>query len=387
MKEILLIKYGEIILKGLNRHIFEDRLLANIRKAINYRAEVYKSLSTVYAEPKEGEDIDDIAKKITKVFGIISVAKVAVADKDITEICKTAAEYLKDSLSKYKTFKVETKRADKKFPLKSPQISAEVGGKLLETCPHLKVDVINPEITVFTEVRDKNAYIYAEKMKGPGGMPTGSSGKGMLLLSGGIDSPVAGYVMAKRGMTLEAVHFFSHPFTSEQAKQKVIDLAKILASFAGDIKMHVVPFTEPQLQMREKCPAEFLTILMRRMMMTIADKIAEKSGALALITGESLGQVASQTLEAIYITDACSNRPCFRPLIGMDKEDIVKISRDIDTYETSILPFEDCCTIFVPKHPATRPKTESILAAEKELDFDNLVEIAVSNTETFIVRP
>lgn len=381
MKEIILIKYGEIILKGLNRHIFEDKLVGNIKKAVGDSAHVYKSLATIYAEPREGADIDELIAKIRNVFGIVSIARAAVCEKELSDICAAAAEYLKDELSAVKTFKVETKRADKKYPLKSPQISAEVGGALLDAFKNLSVDVKNPDLIVNVEVRESAAYVYGGRIRGRGGMPTGTAGKAMLLLSGGIDSPVAGYMIAKRGATLEGIHFFSHPFTSELAKQKVLDLARELKGFTGSLRVHIVPFTQPQLQMREKCPAEHLTLIMRRMMMMIASEIAKKQGALCLVTGESLGQVASQTMEALAVTDDAASLPCFRPVIGMDKEDIVAIARDIGTFETSILPYEDCCTIFVPKHPTTRPKLEKILASEALLDVETLVRDAVEGTE------
>ena len=381
MKEIILIKYGEIILKGLNRHIFEDKLVGNIKKAVGDSAHVYKSLATIYAEPREGADIDELIAKIRNVFGIVSIARAAVCEKELSDICAAAAEYLKDELSLVKTFKVETKRADKKYPLKSPQISAEVGGALLDAFKNLSVDVKNPDLIVNVEVRESAAYVYGGRIRGRGGMPTGTAGKAMLLLSGGIDSPVAGYMIAKRGATLEGIHFFSHPFTSELAKQKVLDLARELKGFTGSLRVHIVPFTQPQLQMREKCPAEHLTLIMRRMMMMIASEIAKKQGALCLVTGESLGQVASQTMEALAVTDDAASLPCFRPVIGMDKEDIVSIARDIGTFETSILPYEDCCTIFVPKHPTTRPKLEKILASEALLDVETLVRDAVEGTE------
>ena len=378
MKEIILIKYGEIILKGLNRHIFEDKLVRNIRQSIGNAARVYKSRATIYAEPAEGEDVDVLVQKIMKVFGVVYVIRAAVCEKDMESICKTVLSYVR--LEGYKTFKVETKRADKTFPLPSPEVSAELGGRILESNPALSVDVRNPEITVHVEIREAGAYVYAGKQKGPGGMPTGSAGKVMLLLSGGIDSPVAGYMMAKRGTSMDAVHFFSPPFTSEKAKEKVLDLARILAGYTGGMRVHIVPFTEQQLQMKAKCPQEHLTILMRRMMMKIACRIAEKTGAGAVVTGESLGQVASQTLEAIGVTDACATMPSFRPLIGMDKEDIIAIARKIDTFETSILPYEDCCTIFVPKHPTTKPRLDKILESEALLDTEALIEKAIEET-------
>ncbi|MBE7025435.1 MAG: tRNA 4-thiouridine(8) synthase ThiI [Ruminococcaceae bacterium] len=378
MQEIILIKYGEIILKGLNRHIFEDRLVSNIRKAVGDGARVYKSRATIYAEPQEGADVDALIQKILHVFGIVYAVRAAVCEKDLKTIGEKVLSYI--NLTGKKTFKVETKRADKTFPLKSPEISAEIGGIILEKYPHLAVDVRNPEITVNVEIREAGAYIYADKIRGQGGMPTGSAGKVMLLLSGGIDSPVAGYMMARRGTVMDAVHFFSPPFTSEKAKEKVLDLARILARYTGGMRVHIVPFTKQQLQMKAKCPAEHLTILMRRMMMQIACRIAAESGAGAVVTGESLGQVASQTLEAIGVTDACATMPCFRPLIGMDKEDIIAVARRIGSFETSILPYEDCCTIFVPKHPTTKPRIEKILESEALIDVEGLIQKAIEET-------
>ncbi len=378
MKEIILIKYGEIILKGLNRHIFEDKLVKNIRDAVGEEARVYKSRATIYAEPREGADVDGLMQKIMRVFGIVYVIRAAVCEKDMESIGKTVLSYV--NFAAGKTFKVETKRADKTYPLKSPEVSAEIGGVILSAHPALRVDVRAPEICVNVEIREAGAYVYANKLKGPGGMPTGSAGKVMLLLSGGIDSPVAGYMMARRGTCMDAVHFFSPPFTSEKAKEKVLDLARILARYTGGMRVHIVPFTEQQLQMKAKCPAEHLTILMRRMMMRIACEIAKNTNAGAVVTGESLGQVASQTLEAIGVTDACASVPCFRPLIGMDKEDIIAMARKIDSYETSILPYEDCCTIFVPKHPTTKPRLEKILESEALIDTEGLIKKAIEET-------
>ncbi len=378
MKEIILIKYGEIILKGLNRHIFEDKLVHNIRIAVGNDAHVYKSRATIYAEPAEEADVEEIVQKIMRVFGVVYVIRAAVCEKDLDSIGRTVLSYV--SLSSAKTFKVETKRADKTYPMRSPEISAEIGSRILEAHPHLGVDVRNPEICVNVEIREAGAYVYADKQRGPGGMPTGTAGKVMLLLSGGIDSPVAGYMMAKRGTCMDAVHFFSPPFTSEKAKEKVLDLARILSRYTGGMRVHIVPFTEQQLQMKAKCPAEHLTILMRRMMMRIACEIAKNSHAGAVVTGESLGQVASQTLEAIGVTDACATMPCFRPLIGMDKEDIISIARKIGSYETSILPYEDCCTIFVPKHPTTKPRLDKILASEALIDTEGLIKKAIEET-------
>lgn len=389
MNEIILIKYGEIILKGLNRHVFEDKLVNNIKNVVGDMAKVYKSRATLYAEPLEDSNIELIVNKIRKVFGIVSVTRAAVSGRDLQDIAQNACVYLEKTLSDAKTFKVETKRADKSYPIKSPEISREIGGEILSYYPHLKVDVINPQVLVNIEVRENGAYIYAdsEKISGPGGLPTGSAAKAMLLLSGGIDSPVAGYMIGKRGAVIEGIHFFSPPFTSKQAKQKVLDLAQILTEYTGAMKVHIVPFTKPQLQMRENCPEEHLTLIMRRMMMKIASIIAKRENAACLITGESVGQVASQTIEALSVTDDAADRLCLRPLIGMDKEEIVAIAKNIGTFDTSILPYEDCCTVFVPRHPTTRPKLEAIKQSEANLDFDALVSEAIEGTETVIVEP
>ncbi|MBQ7718201.1 MAG: tRNA 4-thiouridine(8) synthase ThiI [Clostridia bacterium] len=389
MNEIILIKYGEIILKGLNRHIFEDKLVNNIKNVAGDSAKVYKSRATLYAEPFEGSNIELIVSRIRKVFGVVSVTRAAVSGRELDDIAQNACAYLEKTLTDAKTFKVETKRADKSYPIKSPEISREIGGAILSAYPHLKVDVINPQVQVNIEVRENGAYIYAdsEKLSGPGGLPTGSSAKALLLLSGGIDSPVAGYMIGKRGAVIEGIHFFSPPFTSDAAKQKVLDLAQILTGYTGAMKVHIVPFTKPQLKMRENCPEEHLTLIMRRMMMKISSIIAKRENAACLVTGESLGQVASQTIEALGVTDDAADRLCLRPLIGMDKEEIVAIAKNIGTFDTSILPYEDCCTVFVPRHPTTRPKLESIKQSESNLDFDALVKEAIDGTETVIIEP
>lgn len=383
MKEVILIKNGELALKGLNRRTFEDMLMANIRRRLASLGKFTctPAQSTIIVEGPEDADLDEATERLLKVFGIAGLSRAAAVEKDMDVILNTCVEYTAPLLNAASTFKVEAKRADKKFPLNSPAICREVGGKILSKFHHLKVDVHNPDVIINVEVRDKCAFIHGNQLKGAGGMPSGSAGKAALLVSGGIDSPVAGYMIAKRGATLEGIHFFSHPFTSELAKQKVLDLARELKGFTGSLRVHIVPFTQPQLQMREKCPAEHLTLIMRRMMMMIASEIAKKQGALCLVTGESLGQVASQTMEALAVTDDAASLPCFRPVIGMDKEDIVAIARDIGTFETSILPYEDCCTIFVPKHPTTRPKLEKILASEALLDVETLVRDAVEGTE------
>ncbi len=383
MADIILIKCGELILKGNNRAKFEDRLVKNIKGAIakfgNFH--VWKEQATMFVEgADENADLEKVIEPIQKVFGIIKLSPAWRAEKNMKSIVQTMVERCTE-LQDAKTFKVDAKRADKKFELKSPEICMEAGGSLLSVYPHLKVDLHHPDAVVHVEVRQDAAYVYSREYRGSGGIPTGTSGKGMLLLSGGIDSPVAGWMMAKRGMELEAIHFFSYPYTSERAKEKVIDLAKILTQYTGAIKLHIVPFTELQLAMVEKCPGDQITILIRRAMSRIAQKICAKSGSLALITGESLGQVASQTLHSLVVTNEVADLPVLRPLIGLDKEEIIQYARKINTYETSILPYEDCCTIFVPKHPETKPKLEKIQLSESKLDMDALIQKAVDETE------
>ncbi len=386
MKQIILVKYGEIILKGLNRHTFEDLLIRNIKNSLKpISATVWRAQATIYVDVEDANDLDEAIERLTKVFAIVAIIRAYVLSKNFETLKQEAKEALKEELSSAKTFKVEAKRADKKYPMKSPEICIELGGYLNECYPHLTCDVHNPEKLVTAEVRETNIYVYCNRIKGLGGMPVGSNSKAMLLLSGGIDSPVAGYMVAKRGVALEAVHFFSHPYTSQRAKDKVLKLAKIVSAYTGGMKVHVVPFTDIQLEIKEKCPPEQLTLIMRRFMMAIAEKVAEKNNAKALVTGESIGQVASQTVEALYVTNDAVNMPVFRPVIGMDKEEIVEIARRIDTFETSVLPYEDCCTIFTPRHPLTKPKLENIIKSEKALDFDALVQAAVDGVETIEV--
>ncbi|MBR5156839.1 MAG: tRNA 4-thiouridine(8) synthase ThiI [Clostridia bacterium] len=386
MKQVILVKYGEIILKGLNRPIFEDLLVKNIRAALRGMSpEITKAQATTYISLPDEENISEATERLKKVFGIVSITRAYVLPKEIGAICEGTAECLKDELSAATTFKVEAKRSDKKFPLKSPEICREVGGALCMKFPHLAVDVKAPEKIVMVEVRDTNTYVYCDKIKGPGGMPVGTNAKAMLLLSGGIDSPVAGYMAAKRGVALEAVHFFSHPYTSDRAKEKVLELAKIVSGYTGGMRVHVVPFTDIQLEIRKHCPEEQLTIIMRRFMMKISERIARKNGAIALVTGESIGQVASQTVEALGVTNDAVSLPVFRPVIGMDKDEIVERARMIGTFETSILPYEDCCTIFTPKHPNTKPKLDKIKASEELLDCETLINAAVDGVETIFV--
>ena len=385
MNDLILIKLGEIILKGNNRRIFEERLVANIKHALrhvgSYR--VWRAQGTMYVEPRDCDShIDPAIEKIKKVFGITQISPAYRTEKDMDEIYKTAAEKFGGLLSGAATFKVEAKRADKSFPLTSPQIAAETGGFLLSKFPHLKVDVKHPEITVNVDIRERSAFLYSEKIRGAGGLPTGTSGKASLLLSGGIDSPVAGWLMAKRGLQLESINFFSYPYTSQRAKDKVRALNEILESYAGHMPLHIVPFTDIQMKIKEKCPPEQLTIIMRRFMNRISQEIAFKNGSSALITGESLAQVASQTLQSMVVTNEVARMPVLRPLVGLDKQEIIVYARKIGTFDTSILPYEDCCTIFVPKNPELRPKLEKILQSEEKIDVDTLVREAVEGTET-----
>lgn len=387
--DIILLKYGEISLKGLNRPMFERQLISNVAKALAPlgKFSVRKSQSTIYVEPLEDSADTELAvERLSKVFGIVNICPAVKCEKTIESIEKTTLECLSQMDIKDKTFKVEAKREDKQFPMNSPQICRHMGGVILKNTDGLSVDVHNPDILVQIEIR-KEAYIFTHKVSGAGGMPIGTAGRATLLLSGGIDSPVAGWMIAKRGVRLEAVHFHSHPYTSDRAKEKVIDLARIMSAYTGEIRLHVVPFTEIQLDIIEKCPKNYLTIIMRRLMMRIAEKISVQNGSSALITGESIGQVASQTMESLVVTDNAVNMPVFRPCIGMDKEEIVTISKKIDTYETSILPFEDCCTIFVPKHPKTKPSVAEIEEAEKLLtDPEGMMAKAIADEELVIIK-
>lgn len=383
MKEIILIKNGELALKGLNRCNFEDTLIKNIKRRLKDlgETEIRKSQSTIYIEPKsEDYDFEEALSRVGRIFGIAGFSRACVCEKTAEDILFRSPEYLKSVMENIKTFKVEAKRADKRFPLTSPEICREVGAVLLEKYPHLSVDVHNPDRVVYVEIRDYAAYVRAEQLKGAGGLPVGTAGKASILISGGIDSPVAAWTMAKRGLRLNAIHFASPPYTSPRAELKVRTLLKKVAAYSGTINLAVVPFTEIQDEIGKNCPEDYFTLIMRRMMMRISERLAREAGSLALITGESLGQVASQTLPALVTTDSVVNMPVLRPLIGMDKEEIIKISRNIDTFETSILPYEDCCTVFTPKHPKTRPTLESCLEAEQRLDIERLIEKAVSET-------
>ena len=389
MKEVILLKNGEIALKGLNRRTFEDQLIKNMRRRLS-RIGTWQfavAQSTVTAIPQEdGTDMDEAAEICSKIFGFVGYSKALMIEKDMDVIRTETGKYLHDALQSAKTFKVCAKRSDKKFPLTSPEICLEMGGVLLSQYPHLTVDVHNPDLTVNIEVRDKAAFIHGNQQKGAGGMPVGSAGNAAILISGGIDSPVAAYMMAKRGLRLEAIHFASPPYTSERAEKKVHDLLGKVACYSGRITLHVVPFTAIQEAIRDNCPEELFTILMRRYMMRIAEKIAAENDCGALITGESVGQVASQTLYALACTDEAVSMPVFRPLIGMDKNEVIEISRKIDTFDLSILPYEDCCTVFTPKHPRTRPKLYYVQQAENLLDSETLIEEAIQNTRVLNIQ-
>jgi thiamine biosynthesis protein ThiI len=385
-----LVKYGEIGIKGKNRYIFENALMDQIRYALKPFGDFYvlKEQGRIIVEAHDEFDYEDVIGALTKVFGIVAICPVAVVENNEWENLKNeATAYMKMIYEeKELTFKVAARRSDKAYPLDSMEICAKMGEHILDTCPNLNVDVHNPEVKLNVEIRNKT-YLFSLVIPGPGGMPVGSNGKAMLLLSGGIDSPVAGYMIAKRGVALEAVYFHSHPYTSDRAKQKVVDLAGIVARYSGPIKLHVVPFTEIQLYIHEKTPHEQLTIIMRRIMMQIAEKIADKQGALGLITGESIGQVASQTIQSLNCTNAVCSMPVFRPVIGFDKQEIVNISQRIGTYETSILPFEDCCTIFVAKHPVTKPNLKAIMRSEEMLiEMNAMIERAINETEVILAQ-
>ena len=383
MNDIILLKLGEIVLKGLNRKSFEQKLMGNIRRRLAPlgKFRVYCLQSTVYVEGEEGADMDAAFEALRQVFGVISLSRAAPCEKNKEAIAALAIDYLRDEMESAKSFKVESKRSDKAFPMTSIELSQYVGGELADAYPDTAVDVHDPELTVHIEVRDLAAYVHAAPVPGAGGMPVGSNGVAVTLLSGGIDSPVSTYMIAKRGVRLIPVHFFSFPYTSQQAKDKVIELGRQLTAYCGRMTMEVVPFTHIQEEIRDKCPEEYFTLIMRRFMMRIAQHIAESNGAKAIVTGENLGQVASQTMEAMASTQAVTHLPVLQPLIGMDKEEIITIARKIGTFDTSILPYEDCCTVFTPRHPRTRPQVSEVEAAESALDVEALVQEAIQGIE------
>ena len=384
MNDLILLKQGEIVLKGQNRRFFEDKLVANVRRRLKNLGDfsVTATQSTVYVEPKSGDcDMDAALNAMCHVFGIVNVTRAMACAKDKDAIFETAKSYLREELISAKSFKVETKRSDKAFPMSSIEISQYVGGMLSDEFPHIEVDVHEPELVVHVEVRELAAYVHARALPGAGGMPVGSNGSAVTLLSGGIDSPVSSYMIARRGIHLIPVHFFSFPYTSERAREKVLQLAEKLTESCGRLTVEIVPFTHIQEEIRDKCPEEYFTLIMRRFMMRISEHIAEMNGCKALVTGENLGQVASQTMEALRVTEECISLPVLRPLIGMDKKDIIEIARKIGTFDTSILPYEDCCTVFTPRHPRTKPKVEDVLEVEKALDVEFLVKEALDNRE------
>ena len=389
MKEIFLLKLGEIVLKGANKRQFEDKLRQNVRRRMRPfgNFDVYLMQSTIYVEPMdENADVDAAWDACSSIFGLVSLCRCRACDKDLDSIFNTIEEYIGDELDCAESFKVESKRSDKRFPLTSIGISQAIGGRLAEAHPGCRVDVHNPAYTVYVEVRDLAAYVHGPAVPGAGGLPTGVGGRAMCLLSGGIDSPVAAYMMAKRGVEIECVHFFSYPYTSELAKNKVLELARLVTRYCGRMTVNVVSFTQIQETIRDHCPEEFFTLIMRRFMMEISQRIGQEHGCEALITGENLGQVASQTMQAMAVTGAVVDVPIFMPLVGMDKEEIVTIARKIGTMQTAILPYEDCCTVFTPKHPKTKPSLNQLIHAEKNLDREALILQAIENTEKITVK-
>ena len=389
MKEIFLLKLGEIVLKGANKRQFEAKLRSNVRRRMKPYGEfdVYLMQSTIYVEPMNGEcDVDGAWEACRSIFGVVRLCRCRPCEKNLDAIFEAVEAYLGDDLDMAKSFKVESKRSDKSFPLTSIAISQEIGGRLAEAHPNTAVDVRHPDYTVFVEVRDLAAYVHGPAEPGAGGLPTGVGGRAMCLLSGGIDSPVAAYMIAKRGVEIEAVHFFSYPYTSQLAKDKVIELARLVTRYSGKMTVNVVSFTQIQEAIRDNCPEEFFTLIMRRFMMEISQRIAKHDGCGALITGENLGQVASQTMEAMAVTGAVVDIPIFMPLVGMDKEEIVTTARKIGTLETSILPYEDCCTVFTPKHPKTKPTLGQLINAERNLDREALIQKALENVEKIKVE-
>ena len=389
MKEIFLLKLGEIVLKGANKRQFEDKLRQNVRRRMRPYGnfDVYLMQSTVYVEPMDDEaDVEGAWEACRSIFGLTSLCRCRACEKDLDSIFNAIEEYLGDELDCARSFKVESKRSDKRFPLTSLGISQEIGGRLAEAHPDCTVDVHNPEYTVYVEVRDLAAYVHGPRVPGAGGLPTGVGGRAMCLLSGGIDSPVAAYMMAKRGVEIECVHFFSYPYTSQLAKNKVLELARLVTRYCGRMTVNVVSFTQIQEAIRDNCPEEYFTLIMRRFMMDISQRIGKNHGCGALITGENLGQVASQTMEAMTVTGAVVDIPVFMPLVGMDKEEIVTIARRIGTMQTAILPYEDCCTVFTPKHPKTKPTLDQLLHAERKLDREALIQKALESVEKVTVK-
>lgn len=389
MNEMFLMKLGEVVLKGANKRQFENRLRHNVRRRMEPfgNFDVYILQSTVYIQPMDDQaDLDGAWEACHNIFGVVSLCRCRPCEKNVDAIYDAVEAYLGDDLDMAESFKVESKRSDKAFPLTSIALSQEIGGRLAEAHPNCLVDVHHPAYTVYVEVRDLAAYVHGPAEPGAGGLPTGVGGRGMCLLSGGIDSPVAAYMMARRGMEIECVHFFSYPYTSQLAKDKVLELARLVTKYCGRMTVNVVPFTEIQEAIRDNCPEEYFTLIMRRFMMEISQRIGRNDGCGALITGENLGQVASQTMEAMAVTGAVVDMPIFMPLVGMDKEQIVTIARHIGTMDTSILPYEDCCTVFTPKHPKTKPTLGQVEHAERKLDREALILRAIEGVEKVTVR-
>jgi thiamine biosynthesis protein ThiI len=390
IRETLLLKLGETVLKGLNRRAFEDRLLSNasrrLRRCGSFQTNIRQS--TIYVEPLSADcDMDAAFEAARQVFGVVRVARAMPCERVPEAIAQAAAQYLGGEFAKARSFKVETRRADKQYPMNSIQVSQAVGGLLAEMFPDVRAEMRNPDLTVYVEIREKAAYVHTPSVQGAGGLPVGTGGRALSLLSGGLDSPVASWMIARRGVELEMIHFVSPPYTSPQAQEKVIQLAKLLTAYCGRLKVHIVPFTRIQEEIRKNCPEAYFTLIMRRFMMRLAEATAKKSGVTALVTGESLGQVASQTMKALAVTESVVSVPVLRPLIGMDKVDIIHMAQRIGTYETSILPYEDCCTVFTPRHPATRPELRDVEAAEAALDVETLCAEALAGTDWQWAKP
>ena len=389
MREVILCKYGEIVLKGLNKSYFESTMVSAVKRRMAGlgNCEIRYGQSVLYIEPLDDDfAFEEALRRVKCVFGIVNVIRAASCEKNLESILATAKEYLPDYLRGAKSFKVTGKRADKRFPMTSPQISAQVGGAILSVMPKIDVDLYNPEKIVHVEIRENAAFLHADDSRGAGGIPSGTSGRALLLLSGGIDSPVAGYMVAKRGAVIEALHFESFPYTSERAKEKVLELARLVTEYTGKMNVHVIGLTKIQEELKKSINEEYFTLLLRRSMMRLAERVARKHHCEALVTGESLGQVASQTMQALGVTDSVVDMPVFRPCIGMDKEEIITIARKINTFETSILPYEDCCTVFTPKHPKTRPVLEKVIAEEKKLDMAALEDEAFAAIEDSVIK-
>ena len=389
MNDMILLKPGELVLKGLNRHFFEDRLRANVARRLRSLGEfrITSVQSTIYVEPlSDGIDMEEAFRRCHQIFGVIAVCRAAACPKEKEAIAKTAVDYLGEQLRHAKSFKVESKRSDKTFPMTSIQLSQYVGGVIGEAFPDLPADMHDPDLEVNVEIREQAAYVHAGGEPAAGGLPVGTCGRAVSLLSGGIDSPVATWMIARRGVQIIPVHFFSFPYTSELAKQKVLDLAKLLLPWCGRLTVEIVPFTHIQEEIRDKCPEPYFTLVMRRFMMRLSQEVAFMNGCGALVTGENLGQVASQTMEALRCTEAPLTLPVLRPLIGMDKEEIIRRARELGTFETSILPYEDCCTVFTPRHPRTRPTPEEVAEAESVLDVEALIKEALAGTERVVIK-